>query len=146
METIRVQMTRELLFDFLLYHTYSKASGFLVNMLGLGVAAVGGVMQAMGQIKTGQLALYLLAAAAFLLYTPLLLRRRAKKQMQVKKAILKAAKEVYVLADSSKFGGGYLSVICPINAVYKIITDSHVSKENIAIAKEMKVLLVIAKE
>ena len=126
METIRVQMTRELLFDFLLYHTYSKASGFLVNMLGLGVAAVGGVMQAMGQIKTGQLALYLLAAAAFLLYTPLLLRRRAKKQMQVKKAILKAAKEVYVLADSSKFGGGYLSVVCPINAVYKIITDSHV--------------------
>lgn len=115
-------------------------------MLGLGVAAVGGVMQAMGQIKTGQLALYLLAAAAFLLYTPLLLRRRAKKQMQVKKAILKAAKEVYVLADSSKFGGGYLSVICPINAVYKIITDSHVSKENIAIAKEMKVPLLIAKE
>lgn len=54
-----------------------------MNMLGLGVAAVGGVMQAMGQIKTGQLALYLLAAAAFLLYTPLLLRRRAKKQMQV---------------------------------------------------------------
>lgn len=146
METIRVQMIRELLFDFLLYHTYSKASGFLVNMLGLGVAAVGGVMQAMGQIKTGQLALYLLAAAAFLLYTPLLLRRRAKKQMQLKKAILKAAKEVYVLADSSKFGGGYLSVICPINAVYKIITDSHVSKENIAIAKEMKVPLVIAKE
>lgn len=39
-------------------------------MLGLGVAAVGGVMQAMGQIKTGQLALYLLAAAAFSLYTP----------------------------------------------------------------------------
>ena len=55
-------------------------------------------------------------------------------------------KEVYVLADSSKFGGGYLSVICPINAVHKIITDSHVSKENIAIAKEMKVPLVIAKE
>lgn len=50
------------------------------------------------------------------------------------------------LADSSKFGGGYLSVICPINAVHKIITDRHVSKENIAIAKEMKVPLVIAKE
>ena len=70
----------------------------------------------------------------------------ATPQMQVKKAILKAAKEVYVLADSSKFGGGYLSVICPINAVYKIITDSHVSKENVAIAKEMNVPLVIAKE
>ena len=83
METIRVQMTKELLFDFLLYHTYSKASGFLVNMLGLGVGVIGAVMQAMGRIDTGQLGLYLLAAAAVLLYTPLLLRHRAKTQMQV---------------------------------------------------------------
>lgn len=82
METIKVQMTKELLFDFLLYHTYSKASGFLVNMLGLGVAVAGAVMQAMGKIGTDKLALYLLAAAVFLLYTPLLLRRRAKTEMQ----------------------------------------------------------------
>lgn len=82
METIKVQMTKELLFDFLLYHTYSKASGFLVNMLGLGVGVVGAVMQAMGKIGTEKLALYLLVAVAFLVYTPLLLRRRAKIQMQ----------------------------------------------------------------
>lgn len=68
----------------------------------------------------------------------------ATPQMQVKRAILKATREVYVLADSSKFGGGYLSVICPITAVHKIITDKEVSKENVAIAKEMKVPLVIA--
>ena len=65
-------------------------------------------------------------------------------QMQVKRAILKASKKVYVLADSSKFGGGYLSVICPIDRVDTIITDREVSKENIAIAREMKVPLVIA--
>ena len=44
------------------------------------------------------------------------------------KAIMKAAEKVYVLADSSKFGGGYLSVICPTNEVDKIITDDGVSK------------------
>lgn len=52
----------------------------------------------------------------------------ATPQMEVKKAIMKAAEKVYVLADSSKFGGGYLSVICPTNEVDKIITDDGVSK------------------
>lgn len=65
-------------------------------------------------------------------------------QMQVKRAILKAAKKVYVLADSSKFGGGYLSVVCPIGDVYKIITDNDVLRENIKKAQEMEVPLVIA--
>lgn len=51
---------------------------------------------------------------------------------------------IYVLADSSKFGGGYLSVICPIQDVYKIITDNEVSKDNIKKAQELKVPLVIA--
>lgn len=68
----------------------------------------------------------------------------ATPQMQVKKSILKAAEKVYVLADSSKFGGGYLSVVCPIKKVYKIITDTGVSKENIQKAKELEVPLVIA--
>lgn len=61
----------------------------------------------------------------------------ATPQMEVKKAIMKAAEKVYVLADSSKFGGGYLSVICPTNEVDKIITDDGVSKEDIQKAKEL---------
>ena len=65
-------------------------------------------------------------------------------QMQVKKAILKSADEVYVLADSSKFGGGYLSVICPIDQVHKIITDNQISKSDIKKAEELGVSLVIA--
>lgn len=68
----------------------------------------------------------------------------ATPQMQVKQAILNSAGEVYVLADSSKFGGGYLSVICPIRDVYKIITDGEVSKENVKKAQELEVPLVIA--
>lgn len=68
----------------------------------------------------------------------------ATPQMEVKKAIMKAAEKVYVLADSSKFGGGYLSVICPTNEGDKIITDDGVSKEDIQKAKELDVPLVIA--
>ena len=68
----------------------------------------------------------------------------ATPQMEVKKAIMKAAEKVYVLADSSKFGGGYLSVICPTNEVDKIITDDGVSKEDIQKAKELYIPLVIA--
>ena len=68
----------------------------------------------------------------------------ATPQMQVKHAILNAAKEVYVLADSSKFSGGYLSVICPLTDVHLIITDDEVAKENVKIAKELNVPLVIA--
>lgn len=68
----------------------------------------------------------------------------ATPQMQVKRAILKSAKEVYVLADSSKFGGGYVSVICPITDVHKIITDEEISEENIKKAREMGISLIIA--
>ncbi|MCI9613811.1 MAG: DeoR/GlpR transcriptional regulator [Dorea sp.] len=69
----------------------------------------------------------------------------ATPQMQVKREILKMSEEVYVLADSSKFGGGYLSVICPIKDVYKIITDDEVSENNIKKAQEAAVSLVIAR-
>lgn len=68
----------------------------------------------------------------------------ATPQMEIKKAILKVTEKVYVLADSSKFRGGYLSVICPIRDVYKIITDNEVSVENIRKAQEHQVPLVIA--
>ncbi|WP_275532599.1 hypothetical protein [Lachnoclostridium sp. An118] len=44
MEKLNVQLTREHLFDFLLYHTFSKASGFLVNMLGMCLIVLGAVM------------------------------------------------------------------------------------------------------
>lgn len=69
----------------------------------------------------------------------------ATPQMQVKKAILKVSEEVYVLADSSKFRGSYLSVICPIGDIHKIITDNEASEENIRKAQKHEVPLVIAR-
>ena len=65
-------------------------------------------------------------------------------QMQIKQAVIKVADKVYVLADSSKFGGGYLSVICPLDRIHTIITDSQVNKEYIGRAEEEHIPLIIA--
>lgn len=67
-------------------------------------------------------------------------------QMQVKRAIIKVSKNVYVLADSSKFGGAYLSVICPFDKITSLITDSTISDEYIKIAAEKNISLIIAEQ
>ncbi len=56
-------------------------------------------------------------------------------QMQIKRAILETTDKVFVLADSSKFGTGYLEVICPLSDVYRIMTDSGLDEEYIARAR-----------
>lgn len=83
MEKLNVQLTKEHLFDFLLYHTFSKASGFLVNMLGMCLIVLGAVMNFMGRIEFHQFIMYIIAGILFLGYTPLILKFRAKKQMQI---------------------------------------------------------------
>lgn len=50
-------------------------------------------------------------------------------QMQIKRAILDTTDKVFVLANSTKFGAGYLEVICPLSEVYRIITDSGLKQE-----------------
>lgn len=60
-------------------------------------------------------------------------------QMQVKKAILQSADQVFLLVDSSKFGGGYILVVCPLDRIERIITDSAIRNEDLLMAKEQKV-------
>lgn len=192
-EKITVRMTDTYLFDFTLYHTYSKLAGFLTNILGAAIAFMGIIMLAMGKIKPVQIIFYLVAAAvtnSLLVGNELAAVRHvelymigghlastmgdaaienmekfhvdkgfigvhsinfdvgltsiATPQMQVKRAIFEASQQVFVLADSSKFGGGYVSVICPVKDVYKIITDSQISKEYIRKAEHEQIPLVIA--
>ena len=75
-----VHMTKEALYDFLLYHAYSKFSGFLMNILGFAVIFLGVLSYASGRTGGIGAAAYLAAAAGFIAYTPFLLRQRAKKQ------------------------------------------------------------------
>jgi len=78
-ETIKVRMTEEALYDFMLYHTYSKFSGFLINILGMTVVLLGIYMWFTDQIAALQLVYYILAGIMFLIFTPVQLRMRAKK-------------------------------------------------------------------
>ena len=81
-EKITVRMTDTYLFDFTLYHTYSKLAGFLTNILGAAIAFMGIIMLVMGKIKPVQIIFYLVAAVVFIAYTPLLLKYRSKKQVK----------------------------------------------------------------
>lgn len=82
-EKIQVRMTEQALFDFLLFHTYSRFSGFLTNVLGLAVVFMGFFMVMAGKITPVYLGGYILAGMAFILFTPLQLRLRAKKQVRM---------------------------------------------------------------
>lgn len=50
-------------------------------------------------------------------------------ESQIKRAMMKAAYQVYILADSSKFNQSYLSIVCPISRVDCLITDSGISEK-----------------
>lgn len=82
-EKIIAHMTAEALYDFTLYHTYSKFAGFLTNVLGLAVGFMGIILVVTGKSPAVSLVFYLLASAAFLCFTPVQLKLRAKKQVQL---------------------------------------------------------------
>lgn len=90
MKKITVHMTKEALFDFLLFHAYSKFSGFLVNILGMAVAFMGILLYVSGKTGTVNLCFYLAAAFLFLGYTPLQLKRRAAGQMKMNPQYIEA--------------------------------------------------------
>ena len=124
-EKITVRMTDTDLFDFTLYHTYSKLTGFLTNILVAAIAFMGIIMLVMGKIKPVQIIFYLVAAVVT---NSLLVGNELAAVRHV---------ELYMI-------GGYVSVICPVKDVYKIITDSQISKEYIRKAEHEQIPLVIA--
>lgn len=81
-EKIRVTMTQEALFDFFLYHAYSKLSGFLQNLLGFAVFFLGVFSYVTGRTNGIGCFFYILAAVCFLGYTPFLLKRKAARALR----------------------------------------------------------------
>ncbi|MCP1102142.1 hypothetical protein M2454_000638 [Aequitasia blattaphilus] len=84
-EKISVKLSKKELFDFLLYHTYSKPMGLFVNVLGMAVVFSGCIMLLTGKISVIQFALYIAAAVLFLGYTPITLKHKAKKEIEKNK-------------------------------------------------------------
>ncbi|MGL5260676.1 MAG: YcxB family protein [Lachnospiraceae bacterium] len=96
-EKLEVKMTHNALYDFLLYHTYSKFTGFLTNVLGMAVVFMGIIMFFIREITIIYLLFYILAGIAFLSYTPLLLWFRAKKQVEKNPEFIESVE--YIFAD-----------------------------------------------
>ncbi len=72
-------------YDLLLFHMYSKFSGFLINLLGLTVLIIGGLRLGRGDLTLAQAALYVIGGAFILAYTPITLKRQANRMMKNEK-------------------------------------------------------------
>ena len=81
-ETIRVQLTEDTLYDFILFHTYSRFSGFITNILGLAVAFMGIILIVTKKTDFLGFSYYIVAAAAFLCFTPLRIKLNTRKLLQ----------------------------------------------------------------
>ena len=74
-----VKMTDKIMYDFLLYHTYTHMSGLLGAMIGV-LALDGNQLYAVGRSMAAMPAFIL--AALFLVVTPVSLKGKAKTQVQ----------------------------------------------------------------
>lgn len=53
------------------------------------------------------------------------------QEAEIKRAVLASSREVYMLADSSKYGSDSLALIAPIAQMRTLITDWHMSQEGL---------------
>ncbi len=80
-ETIKVKMTREYLYDFLLFHVYSTFMGFLTNILGAAVIIMG-IIRLVIEKDISSSGFYLGAGILFCSFTPLQLYFRAARAVK----------------------------------------------------------------
>lgn len=84
-EKITVTMTESALFDFFLYHAYSKFNGFLINILGFAIFILGVFSYATGRIDSRTCFFFVIFSVLFLGSTPLQLKFKVKKVMREEK-------------------------------------------------------------
>lgn len=63
---------------------------------------------------------------------------------QVKKAMLKSAKECIVVADASKLGNIAFASVAPLSSVHKLITDTSADPEFVARLREIGIEVILA--
>jgi len=65
-------------------------------------------------------------------------------EVSVKKAMIKAAKEVILLVAHNKIGNIALAPIAPVKAVDKIITDNGIPREEMELFQEKGIEVILA--
>ncbi len=81
-EAIDVTLREEFVYDFFLYHAYSKLSGFLTNILGFAIFIMGVYSYWMGYSDGKELAFFVVSSVVFLTATPLQLKWKARQAMK----------------------------------------------------------------
>lgn len=79
---IKVKMKAEYIYDLLLFHTYSKLSGFLINLLGLTIIMAGGFLLKAGSLRFHQAMLNLALGFLVLCFTPVNLMLQARRMIR----------------------------------------------------------------
>lgn len=72
-------MSSEYIYDFMLHQTYSRLSGFLVNIAGLSVIMIAGLRLRSSSLSLGKSLILAAVGLCILAYTPLFIYFRAKK-------------------------------------------------------------------
>jgi len=76
--------------------------------------------------------------------TPAGLADTYEPEVEFKKAMIKSAKEVILVAESSKFGRVALINVAPLEAINKVITDKGISSEYKKLLSERGIEVIIA--
>ena len=63
---------------------------------------------------------------------------------QIKKALIRNAKDVILVADTSKFNKVAFTFVAPISVVNRIVTDNSIDSETTKKIKEANIELIIA--
>lgn len=72
-------MKAEYIYDFMLHQTYSKLSGFLINIAGLSLIIISGLRLRSSSLTLGQALILVIIGLCILAYTPLFLYFRVKQ-------------------------------------------------------------------
>jgi DeoR/GlpR family transcriptional regulator of sugar metabolism len=63
---------------------------------------------------------------------------------QAKRALLRSAREIVLVCDSSKFGAAAAMVTAPLSVVHRVVTDAGVPKPFVQLFRRHKAAVVIA--
>lgn len=133
--------------------TYAlNIAGTLADMQNLSLVMVGGILRQVSSAFVGPHAEHMMSSLhadhCFLsvvgLDTEVGVTTLDIMEAQLNLRMIRAAKEVTVVADSSKFGRRSLSVIADLSRVHRVITDSNAPHESVEIlrARGIEVMLV----
>ena len=99
-------MKAEFIYDLLLFHTYSRLSGFLVNLLGLAVIITGGFLLRNQTIQLCQAFVYIAVGVMILMFTPINLRLQAGRMMGQPGMIPRYSTDLMKTASRRRWGAG----------------------------------------